>query len=205
MSKAILGYEVSGDWMLAAEARRLQKRVRDLEIRLVHLEAEKKTLTAQIRESELIAAANAAAELHADELPLGDPTRELSADVRALTELVAHLMAKMSLMEADHAGDPLDGVATAPAPSAVPFAEFEDGETIALSEHTGEREMRSPGWRRVTSLLAIGGLLDLGGRASAEALERSYNRARGMEIEFIETDLPETSTAENPLEREGGR
>ncbi|QDQ09601.1 hypothetical protein [Streptomyces spectabilis] len=205
MSKAILGYEVSGDWMLAAEARRLQKRVRDLESRLVHLEAEKKTLAAQIRESELIAAANAAAELPAAELPLGDPTRELSADVRALTELVAHLMAKMSLVEADHAGAPLDNVATAPVPSAVPVNDFEGGEIVALSEYAEEREMTSPGWQRVTSFLAIGALLDLGGRASAEALERSYNRARGMEIEFIETDLPEASTAENAHEREGGR
>jgi hypothetical protein len=53
MAKALSGYEVGVDSRIAAETRRLQRKVRDLESLLVHLQAQNEALLARTRENEI--------------------------------------------------------------------------------------------------------------------------------------------------------
>jgi hypothetical protein len=84
MAKALSGYEVGVDSRIAAETRRLQRKVKDLESLLVHLQAQNEVLLAKTRETEAPEpgkerARESGSEAESGSAPAGEVSSSLSA------------------------------------------------------------------------------------------------------------------------------
>jgi hypothetical protein len=84
MAKALSGYEVGPDSRIAAETRRLQRKVKDLESLLIHLQAQNEVLLEKARADEVHEAEKERARESGDEhaepgsVATGEATRALS-------------------------------------------------------------------------------------------------------------------------------
>lgn len=193
-SKALIGgYVADSNWIIITEIRRLLDREKVLEQQIERLREENASF------------ATRAKEIHNSPEPTTSPdetakrVESISATVEALTEIVAQLATNT----ASTPGHEISGSRDTTAELLTEIAASRPALSKALQEGYAEERRDDAGpsrnWQRIAGIVGVGSLLDLHGSATAAALERVFNQARGIAVSRLDVAL-HSSASEDPGE-----